>query len=69
MCLSRSVAVLSLEYLNKAMSSQIFKNCNWQCSSADLLTYVQFGVLVRAKSATACVMSLRIAGGNDIGGF
>ena len=37
-CLSRSVAVSCLRYLNKATSSQIYKKENWQRAGAELAT-------------------------------
>ena len=49
------------------MGSQIYKKYNWQCASAKLV-YVQL-----VQRGTACgqerIMSLRVAGENNIGGF
>ena len=54
------------------MSLQIYKKYNWQCASAELAictARVEGRRVHGAKSATACIMSLRIAGKNNIGGF
>ena len=55
------------------MSSEIYEKYNWQRASAELATCTVrvegLWVPGGAKSATACITSLRVAGENNIGGF
>ena len=53
------------------MSLQIY---NWQCAGAELATYMYMysscrGATGEAKSASACITSLCVAGKNNIGGY
>ena len=53
------------------MNLQIYKKQNWQHASAELATCTARveGAPGRAKSATACITSLRNVGENNVGGF
>ena len=52
------------------MSLQIYKKYNWQCASAKLaICTARVEAPGEAKSATACITSLRVADKNKIGGF
>ena len=61
-CLSKSVVVSYLSYLNKAVSSQEVKRAACQRRASYIYSRIQptRGALGRAKSATACITSLQI---------
>ena len=56
-----------LKIFNKAVSQQICKKYNWQHASTKLAKCTAH--VDRAKSATACITSLRIVGKNYFGRF
>ena len=51
---SEHIKFVDVRYLNKAVSSKIYKKYNWQCASDEQAKCT--GVPGGAKSATACIM-------------